>query len=517
MRMSPALLEEQSSFLFQKQSSLLSLWQNLADNFYPERADFTVVRNQGQELADLLIDSYPVLARRDMGNSLASMLRDGTWFWLDIDNKPDHDGQMWLDKAGADLRRMMYFRDAGFVRATKEGDHDYVTFGQCVISVELNRLANGLLYRCWHLRDCAWTEDDSGQVETLHRRWNPTARQLHTFLGEGCHPNLVRKLQKEPFAEVPCKHIVMPAEVFADPDYEKFKYVSVHLDCENKHIMRVDGINASPYVVPRFQTIAGSQYAYSPATVIALPDARLIQAMTHTLLEAGERYARPPMVATSRVIRSDVDLSADGITWVDDEYDERMGAALRPIAQDRGGFPIGLELREDIKRTISSAFHLNKLSLPQMDHAMTATEVVERMKQFRRENLPLFAPIESEYNGQLCEKSFDIAMQAGLLGSEMDIPESLRGRDIVYRFKSPLSSSEEEERLAQYRKVREILGDALQLDPAAVGNVNLDTVLRDAIKDVGAPASWLMPLEHVMQQRMAQAMAQANEAAAQAE
>ena len=60
--------------LFEKQWPVMSLWQTLAEHFYPERADFTITRNVGQELADSLVDSYPVLVRRDLGNSFSAML-----------------------------------------------------------------------------------------------------------------------------------------------------------------------------------------------------------------------------------------------------------------------------------------------------------------------------------------------------------------------------------------------------------------------------------------------------------
>ena len=66
------------------------------------------------------------------------------------------------------------------------------------------------------------------------------------------------------------------------------------------------------YVIPRFKTIPGSQFAYSPATMVGLPDARTLQEMQHTLLEASERYARPPIIATQKVIRGDIDLAPDG-------------------------------------------------------------------------------------------------------------------------------------------------------------------------------------------------------------
>jgi hypothetical protein len=201
------------------------------------------------------------------------------------------------------------------------------------------------------------------------------------------------------------------------------------------------------------------------------------------------------------VIRSDVDLAPDGITWVDEEYDERLGAALRPLGQDRGGFPIGLEMRDGIVDVLSSAFYLNKITLPSTTHEMTAYEVAERMKQYRRENLPLFAPIESEYNGRLCETAFEIAMGAGLLGSPHDIPESLRDRDVEFKFESPLTASEEEKKAARFGQVAQLLSQAADYDQSVAQNVDFDSALRDSITGLGAPAKWLNSIESVMQVR----------------
>ena len=68
--------------LFSAKANLDALNQELAYNFYPERADFTTQRALGTEFAIDLFDSAPVLARRDLGNARASMLRPrgSEWF-----------------------------------------------------------------------------------------------------------------------------------------------------------------------------------------------------------------------------------------------------------------------------------------------------------------------------------------------------------------------------------------------------------------------------------------------------
>jgi hypothetical protein len=509
--------------MFEKQSVILPLWQTLAENFYPERADFTMQRSIGDELADTLVDSYPILVRRDLGNSIAAMMRDGEWFTMGLRGEsPDQAGKEWLQWSTGRLRDFMYDRRSGFVRACKEADHDYVTFGQPVLSVERNRNADGLLYRTWHLRDCAWFDDETGQIAGVARKWRPEYHQLVREFGQDkIHPQILQEMKTGPkamFNEADIRHLVIPADMYGDEKLqERFKYVSLYIDVKNTHLIEEVGLNYHYYVIPRFQTVAGSPYAYSPATVAGLPDARTLQAMTHTILEAGERMVRPPIVATSKVIRGDVDLNPDGITWVDDEYDERLGAALRPLTQDRNGFPIGLEMRQNIVDILGSAFYLNKINLPETSHEMTAYEVQERMKQFRRENMPLFSPIEAEYNGQLCELSFQIALNSGFLGSPYDIPKSLRGADVEFQFESPISQADEEKKANLFAQVSQLVAGAAQFDEATVMNIDFDTALRDAISGVGAPQTWLKRIEEVAQGRQAIAMQSAMQGAMEAQ
>ena len=59
--------------LLSDKGSLNSLHQEIAENFYPERADFTQQRWLGQDFAANLMSSYPVIARRDLAEQLSTM------------------------------------------------------------------------------------------------------------------------------------------------------------------------------------------------------------------------------------------------------------------------------------------------------------------------------------------------------------------------------------------------------------------------------------------------------------
>jgi len=493
--------------LYIKRSSLVSLWQEVAENFYPERADFTTRRTLGTDFADNLTTSYPLIARRELGNSFSFMLRptEKSWFHVMVKDETsddisaelqDPEAKAWLQRATKIQRKAMYDRSAQFIRATKEGDHDYAAFGQCALSVEMNRQRTGLLYRCWHLRDMAWCENEEGKIGTVVRKWKPTVRDLVRIFGSAkVHQETNQQAERTPFEEADCRHIVVESDM-VDGSWNT-PYVSIYYDAGHQHVLEMIGVYSAIYVIPRWQTVSGSQYAYSPATVAALPDARLLQAMTYTLLEAGEKHTNPPMIAVQEALRSDISVYAGGVTWVDSAYDERLGEVLRPLTQDKSGMPLGMEMARDTRFMISEAFYLNKLNLPQRAPEMTAYEVGQRIQQYIRDALPLFEPMELEYNGALCEETFSILLRAGAFGSPFDLPESLQGADIQFRFESPLHEAIEREKGNRFVEAQGFLAGAVQLDPSTALVVDAKTALRDVLEAIGVPAGWVNSQEEV--------------------
>lgn len=505
--MTPKELIAHGDNLFGKRGSLLSMWQSMADSFYVERADFTVTRSLGDDFADHLLSSYPLLVRRDLGNSLGTMSRPTNieWFHMGLldEEREDQPGKAWMEYGSGIMRRAMYDRKSLFTRASKEGDHDIATFGQCVKSIEMNRDANGLLYRCWHPRDVAWCENAEGKIDTVHRKWKPDARTLAQLFEGKIHAKVQEKLiggNKDPYCEISCRHIVMPASQF-DGDYagkgKGHPFVSIYLDVENQHIMEATGQRHFMYVIPRWQTVSGSQYAFSPATVIALPEARLLQAMTLTLLEAGEKAVNPPMVAVQEAIRSDISIFAGGITYVDEAYDEKTGEVLRPISQDKSALPFGAEMRRDNMLLLREAFYLDKLSLPERGPEMTAYEVGQRVQDYIRNASPIFEPLEHEDNGAVCETTFELMMSAGAFGAYEDIPQSIRGEEIGFRFESPLHDAIERQKGVKFGEALQLTTTAAGVDPSATQHVDFTTALRDTLTSIGMPAKWLRSEDEV--------------------
>jgi hypothetical protein len=511
-------LVHKAEWLFGARGSLLSLWQMIADQFYPERASFTVTNNTGEEYAAHLSTSYPAIIRRDLGDSISGILRPRgqEWFKTGVnvrDERLDSAAKQFLEFATEAQRDAMYDKAAQLNRAVKPADHDYATFGQAALSAEINLDRMALLYRCHHLRDMAWCENAYGEFDLIARKWKCTAAQACQYFGDRVHEKVkelkTRNGGKDAYEMVEFLHIVVRADAYEYKTEKSktgraFPFVSLWVDTANKHVMEETGRLTQYYIIPRWAKHPETQYAHSPATMIALPDARLIQAMTYTLLRAGEKAVDPPLIATQEAVRSDIATYPGGVTWVDADYDEKLGEVLRPITSDYRGLPTGMAMQDKQFAMLESAFYINKLTMPPVTHEMTAEEARYRVQQYIRQALPLFEPIEQEYNAPLCEQTFDLLLSVNAFGPVQSIPESLQGAEIQFKFESPLIEARDQELVPTFMDTKNLLLEASQLDPAAAQMMNVQDALREALKGRGTPTKWLKD-EATMEQLTAQA------------
>lgn len=498
MKLRARELCEMGDKLFSARLQLVSFWQECAENFYPERADFTHSRSLGTDFASHLMSGAPVLARRELADQFGAMLRPKgkEWFGMVPDDKElseSRESKEFMDYLVKAQRAAMYDGSAMLTRATKEADNDFACFGQAALTVELDMDRMILLYKTHHLRDVAWSENDYGEKDYIHRKWKMQARNLCNKYKEKVPAKIHEMAKTEPFKELEVRHIVVPYD-----DYDatkpgkgnvngKFKFWSMIVLKDEDAVLSEKPVIDHQYIIPRWQTVSGSQYAHSPATVIALPDARLLQRITFTLLEAGEKATNPPMLAVQEAIRSDIALYAGGITWADAEYDERLGEILRPLNMDKSGLSFGHEMADRHEAMIKRAFFLDQIQLPPFDGAaMTATEIRARTEEYIRAALPLFEPLEAEYNEALCEKTFNILKWNGAFGSKEDWPEDLLTADLKWQFQSPLADAAGKTDAITFQESANILAIAAQIDPNLKAEWDVREDFRKALRAVKA-------------------------------
>jgi hypothetical protein len=125
-------------------------------------------------------------------------------------------------------------------------------------------------------------------------------------------------------------------------------------------------------------------------------------------------------------------------------------------------------------------------------------EVLERKEEFIRTIGPVFGRLESDYIGQVVERSFKILLRAGALPPP---PEVLRGREVGFDYASPVEQARRQIEAAGAARSVELLAPFVEADPAIMDNFDGDAIARDTPEIFGLPQRWLRAREEVESRR----------------
>lgn len=476
--------------------------QDIAENFYPLRADFTSDFNLGDDFAGTVMDSFTINSRETLGNAIDSMLRQGDWFKVGTGDE-DRDNRavnaIALERATKRYRNIIRDPRTMFDRSMKEADHDWVSFGSPVLSWEESPTRDHLVLKAWHPKLCAWQTNEVGAVDSMFRRMNMTARNIARRIKSGAWKGTIAKeiqeaADKTPDREFPIMHVLQPMdELFGDDTKERRRlrnhpFVSFYVDETHQEVLNHMGAPVFLYIAPRYRTVSNFQYGFSPMAINSLPDGRMLQSMATVILEQGEKAVDPPMVGASDVFTRDINLYAGGFTAVDLEDNRDIRNAMQVI-DTSNGMPTGLQLKQDVRMMIAEAWLLNRLVLPNV-REMTAYETSQRMEEYRRAAIPFFNPIESEYHTPVLDVGFQLAVAMGYIEADM-IPPELQGEEVKFSFDSPLKEAEGQKMVASFMQVVQIVAAGSQSDPELVKQFNIADATIDAVRGAGANADWI--------------------------
>ncbi len=175
--------------LFTERKNVMTMRQEIAENFYPERADFFEDNIFNADFAAHLMDSSPVLTCQELANAIPAMTRPKSKKWFKQSTGDDEldertDVSQFLERNSDIQRRQMYRRQSMLTRALRQKDRDWVTFGESVMSVEETKDRENLIYKTHHTRDIAFMDDENGITNHLHRKMKMTARNIVSKFGK---------------------------------------------------------------------------------------------------------------------------------------------------------------------------------------------------------------------------------------------------------------------------------------------------------------------------------------------
>ena len=410
--------------------------------------------------------------------------RQTRWFRIrseDAEIAGDGEVEAWLRDVDRRMWRAIFDDKARFSDRSFEVDLDLVTFGTGVFFVE-EIVGRGLNFRAFHLRDTLVAENNLGEIDTVFRTLRLTARQAAQQFGEDRLGAKTREALRDEAGKSEARfrflHVVVPRD---DADAAGRRFASKWIDVASEHLIGEGGYHEFPYAVPRWETVTGEVYGRSPG-MLALADAQTLNAMSATLLKAGQKAVDPPLLVAQEGLVSSVRLFPGGINYVDYSAVPSGRPPIDPL-QSGAQMPLGLEMENQRRDMIWAAFFRNVLQLPVAAPQMTATEVLERKQEFLRVIGPTFARLEASYIAPMVNRVFGLMMRAGAFAP---MPAALQGRRLRFEFDSPVSQAQKQIEALAMRGALEQAAPLLELDPAAADNIDNDKAVRLIFEANGA-------------------------------
>lgn len=507
---------------FGARSQLESFWQEVALNFVPWQACFTTELQWGEDFGAHLMESTPVLLARDLTGQIGSMLRPVGKQWLNVRTPFEHlnnDRRVReaLDWRSQQMMRIMFDRVTGLSRAAKITDEFFAVFGNAVLHCDLSTMQDSLRYGAHHIKDCVWSLGPDGQPNKIQRKERVSLRNLRARFGEKVIKGHLKEMaEKDDDQEVTIRHDVIPAD-----EYDFYKkglkrqngqFASIWTCEEEKGtVLREATQPTFRYIIPRWTHQRNSPYALSLASVIGLPDARLIQAQARAMQEAAEKSINPPLVGYGDTIRGDVRLDAGGLTWIDKQILDRQGRGDPLYALETGkNFRLGVDVMMRTEQMLAKAFYLDVLRLPDTRSTKSIPEVQFRIDEYVRAALPLFAPIEAEYNGALCHETYQIIKLAGGFQGGPTLPAEIdEEMEMQFQWDNPLQEMLERQKAQKVSELSTLAQATAALEAAggqsqALQQVDAAKMFRESAIAIGT-SSWLRDEETTAEAMGAQA------------
>lgn len=487
-----------------------SLWQEVADRCCPRLAEFQGARSPGERRTEKLFDSTATLALESFAAAIMGMIapRDQMWQGLrsgipELDRIPSV--QRYFEAVRQRLFYHRYAPRANFSNQFYELLLSLGAFGTGGLWVD-EVIGEGLVYRTIHLSELYIEENHHGRVDTVYRRASMPARLWARRWGKDRLPHAVREALNGGHGEKSFEfiHALRPN---ADHDEERIgshAIESIVVAVADRQIVSRGGFRTMPMLVSRFTASPRETYGRGPAMQV-LPDIKMVNEMSRTLLRAAHRAVEPALLVHDDGVMATVSLKPNSVNVGGLDYQGRE--LVKPLMTG-GSIPVGMEMIEAARATIEKGFLVPLFEiLTDAPDRMTATQVLERAKEKGVLLSPAAGKIEGEVLGPMTEREIDILAAAGKLP---DMPPELIEARGEYRmtYDNPLQRAAQAEGAIGFLRTVEALAPIAQVDPGVFRQFDYAAAARGLAEVNAVPPSWLRDPAAVEAEKQAEAQQQ---------
>ncbi|KKN47298.1 hypothetical protein LCGC14_0664030 [marine sediment metagenome] len=336
------------------------------------------------------------------------------------------------------------FKRSNFYSILSEWFRDAGSIGTAALYTEED-IANGTeVHIPIHPREIFISENKYGEVDTLFRKFQLTARQAVQKFEEGkLSQAIIDNSKQHPEKNHEFVHAVFPNDepMFGKLDSTNKKFKSVYMETSkesnsdgSEKTAREGGFDIFPYAVWRYRKNSDEIYGYSPAAE-AMAEILSLNQIGKSLLRAAQMSVASPLNVPEHM-RGNVQMQPDGYNYFDNPKD-----IITPINTGIT-FPIGVDREEKIERLIEDKWRVEFfLVYARAEREMTATEVMERQS----EKAVLMGPQVDRLISEGLSKVFDIVSDIEDRAGRLPSPPPVlleSSSNIEIQFTGPLAQAQ---------------------------------------------------------------------------
>lgn len=489
--------------------SLEKVWKECFNYTYPIRASGLLgnVYNADQakqKVAELLTTEGTRGARTIASIIVGGMTPSNSkWFELTLDDAEIEENEALTVASDVVFKKI---HASNYDSEAVESMLDNVICGQSATYIGENEDGSGYSFEQWNLADVyvASTRRD-GAIDTVYHVYSMTAEQAVNEFGKAVSLRIHNDAEKEPNTLYKFVHYISPRTNYipGSPFSKELPFLSIHICCDDKTILRESGYHEFPVCFPRWQKQKASCYGvglvYDALPAIKeLNELKRLEKLGISISAAGMYVAQDDGILNPSMITI-----GPGKIVVAANVD-----SIKPLGS-ASNFNVAFSEEERMKAEIRETLMADQL--PPLDSGVrTATEFHVRLQYLRQLLGPVFGRLNAEWLQVLIIRCFGIAFRNGWI----ELPESLANRVYEVKYLSPLAQAQRENEIAAIERFMQQVGMVSQVSPDVIDNVNTDeTVIQLADKqNITGIIRTNDEVEQLRKQRAQQAEAQRQQA-----
>jgi hypothetical protein len=513
-------------------------WQILAEYIMTRKADFTTTFQPGEFLNDHIFDGTAIMAMRKSSSALIGALWGNGARSMRL-NPPQNISKTVLNNKYYEwATEQMHFHmnnpKAGLSNALEEYMRDQSTFGTSGLAIfksNMKKTGTPITYRAWDVKQMSIDEGEAGFIDTVYYEFEwPLRKVIEKYGIENISSELKKIWSEDGNKEhkVRILHVIEPRSIedSRKKGNQNMPWASVHYEIGTRKILLESGFDEMPIKVARFQKNINEVYGRGSG-MDALPDILEANTVAEALTVAIEKQLDPPLglLDDGKLGGGVVDTSAGALNVFNPAG--RLGAdnPIFPL------FTVGELASADthlqrLQQSIKEHFMIDILLDFNIEKEMTLGEAQIRNK-LRSEGLgSLFARQISEAFVPMIERSFNVFLEAGLLGvlpgspeeaqliadgiEPMVIPDEIvnamaSGQDVYnIQFLTPAMRIMQIEQAQGIAQGFDFAGANANVFPQLKDNLNADEAYKKFLELAGFPLDLILPKKDVDESREAQ-------------